>query len=215
MVLTKRPERLYKFIRSDGWMNRNARKITKNIYLGTTAGTQERADVSWSSMAWLAQQGWNTWVSSEPRLSAINWNGWSFLKLMVTGGESGPRARPMYPAWPRADRDWCQENGVPFWFKQWGEWAPAKALPEYSVTNAVKLLDGIPMTHENGEFVFRIGRKKAGRDLDGRTWEETSLPSPYFGGEKTKEGFDDQGRCPHGYGLFEYCPEEGCIRHRR
>ena len=164
MVLTKRPERMVELSKQMGAVP------LSNVLIGTTAGTQESADKRWSSMAWLSQRGWNTWVSSEPRLCAINWNGWSFLKLMVTGGESGPRARPMYPAWPRADRDWCQENGVPFWFKQWGEWAPARVLPDYMVKSAVKILGGTPVTQENGEFVFRVGRKEAGRVLDGRVW---------------------------------------------
>jgi hypothetical protein len=54
------------------------------------------------------------------------------------GGESGPGARPMHPAWVLEIRDRCLNAGVPFFFKQWG--GPRK--------------------------------KKAGRELDGRTWDE-------------------------------------------
>lgn len=43
---------------------------------------------------------------------------------VIAGGESGPRARPMHPAWVRSLRDQCAEANVPYFFKQWGEWAP-------------------------------------------------------------------------------------------
>ncbi|MGM3015920.1 DUF5131 family protein, partial [Bacillus cereus group sp. BC329] len=42
---------------------------------------------------------------------------------VICGGESGPGARPMYPDWARSLRDQCKAAGVPFLFKQWGEWA--------------------------------------------------------------------------------------------
>ena len=44
--------------------------------------------------------------------------------LVIVGGESGPGARPMHPDWARSLRDQCVAAGVPFFFKQWGEWAP-------------------------------------------------------------------------------------------
>lgn len=47
------------------------------------------------------------------------------LDWVIAGGESGPKARPMHPAWVRALRDQCAAAGVPFFFKQWGEWGPA------------------------------------------------------------------------------------------
>ncbi|GAA1401811.1 phage Gp37/Gp68 family protein [Pseudonocardia kongjuensis] len=49
------------------------------------------------------------------QLPAIDW--------VIAGGESGPKARPMHPAWPRALRDQCAAAGVPFFFKQWGRWS--------------------------------------------------------------------------------------------
>lgn len=48
------------------------------------------------------------------------------LDLVICGGESGPDARPMHPDWPRSLRDQCAAAGVPFNFKQWGNWAPEK-----------------------------------------------------------------------------------------
>ena len=49
-------------------------------------------------------------------LPSIDW--------VICGGESGPNARPMHPDWARSLRDQCAVLGTPFFFKQWGEWAP-------------------------------------------------------------------------------------------
>jgi protein gp37 len=54
------------------------------------------------------------------KLASLNW--------VICGGESGPRARPMHPDWARSIRDQCAAAGVPFFFKQWGEWATGSYL---------------------------------------------------------------------------------------
>jgi protein gp37 len=72
------------------------------------------------------------------------------LDWVICGGESGPNARPMHPDWARSIRDQCAASGTPFFFKQWGEWAPRDNIPA----------------------VFRVGKKVAGRLLDGREWNE-------------------------------------------
>ena len=109
---------------------------------------------------------------------AIDW--------VIAGGESGPKARPMHPDWARDLRDQCAAAGVPFFFKQWGEWTPGE--------NA-----GGPMTRSehaawwwNGEWeirrmtphesegmhtddepdVYRVGKKRAGALLDGCEYRE-------------------------------------------
>jgi protein gp37 len=158
MVLTKRPERMVEFIKRE-----YGHHHFSNIWLGTTAGMQRSANERWAPMMMVNEMGWKTWVSSEPRLEAINWQGWGFLNRMVTGGESGPYARPMSPAWPRADRDWCLDHNVAFWFKQFGEWGPE--VPSVDLRN-------YSMTTMGEEILFRFGRKMAGRVLDQRTWEE-------------------------------------------
>lgn len=76
------------------------------------------------------------------------------IDWVIAGGESGPDARPMHPNWARSLRDQCQAVGVPFLFKQWGEHAP----------------QGWAVGSE-GPMV-RMGKKAAGRELDGRTWDE-------------------------------------------
>lgn len=101
----------------------------------------------------------------------------AMLDWVIVGGESGPGARPMHPTWARFLRDQCQEAGVTFLFKQWGEWMPAE-----KDGNTVKLtfpIDGPhgpanPEFHDwpDGACSARVGKKAAGRLLDGRTWDE-------------------------------------------
>jgi len=99
------------------------------------------------------------------------------IEWVVVGGETGPGARPMHPDWVRSLRDQCQAAGVPFYFKSWGEW-----LSPYARGNGCEDLAG-PRLHIYadgiGTDVVRVGRKRAGRLLDGRTWDE------YPGGQRT------------------------------
>ena len=165
MVLTKRIEICAEFLRKVAPM--------AHVLIGTTAGTQRSANERWNAMAWIAQAGWNTWVSSEPRLEGIDWHGWEFLKWMVTGGESGPQARPMAPSWARGDRDWCRDHGVAFWFKQWGEWGPNAKDEGGKMKDESQYLGHVfrrPLLWD--EMVFQFGRRLAGRVLDGKIHEE-------------------------------------------
>lgn len=83
----------------------------------------------------------------------------SYIDWVICGGESGPHARPMHPQWARDLRDQCAAAGVPFMFKQWGEYAPGT---EGFASNGDVL-------HEQGVWSVRVGKKAAGRLLDGRT----------------------------------------------
>jgi protein gp37 len=89
------------------------------------------------------------------------------LDWVICGGESGPKARPMRGAWARSLRDQCDAAGVPFLFKQWGEWSgPGLSFP-----------DGHPEQIEpDDDAIFKVGKKAAGRELDGRT--HTEFPAP-------------------------------------
>lgn len=84
---------------------------------------------------------------------------------VIVGGESGPGARPMHPDWARSLRDQCAAAGVPFLFKQWGEWAPDEHFTRLPTRDAA--------IHEWGEGLtitgrsWRYGKKAAGRLLDG------------------------------------------------
>jgi len=105
-------------------------------------------------------------------LNKIDW--------VIVGGESGPDARPMHPDWARYTRDQCNAAGVPFFFKQWGRWAPL--LPDHEGRKDWAIVDhggGVDVPDDRwpdeaqGEAAMvPVGKKAAGRMLDGRTWDE-------------------------------------------
>jgi protein gp37 len=92
---------------------------------------------------------------------------------VITGGESGTGARPMHPDWARSLRDQCTSAGVPFLFKQWGEWAPVLDNATHRIRFDGTVIEN-PRTclMSNEELIRRVGKKAAGRQLDGRTWDE-------------------------------------------
>ena len=114
----------------------------------------------------------------------------SRIDWIICGGESGPNARPMHPDWARSVRDQCQQAGVPFFFKQWGEWSPETIITEYKnicLFNKNENGDNPVYMRDLGDdraddwcdaftsddtFMYRIGKKRAGRLLDGREWNE-------------------------------------------
>lgn len=87
---------------------------------------------------------------------------------VIVGGESGPGARPMHPDWVRSIRDQCVAAEVPFFFKQWGEWAQIHELR----CNEPGIKGKLWYNFDPDTSVCRIGKKAAGRELDGRTWDE-------------------------------------------
>lgn len=107
-----------------------------------------------------------------PRSNGIDW--------VIVGGESGPKARPMHPDWVRSLRDQCGAYGVPFLFKQWGEHLPVELDSADAEGLRVYAIDGcgaLPerrhtiVTAHDQTFV-NVGKKAAGRHVDGRTWDE-------------------------------------------
>lgn len=90
------------------------------------------------------------------------------IDWIITGGESGPGARPMHPDWARSLREQCQGAGVPFFFKQWGEWKEVRTVDQDTVERYSKDM----VAHPNGDLFFRVGKKAAGRRLDGREWNQ-------------------------------------------
>jgi len=100
------------------------------------------------------------------------WIRQSFIRWVICGGESGPGARPMVPDWARSLRDQCSDAGVPFFFKQWGQWAPTGCIGD-GVQRAHQLWVGPPRGDLcEYEEIRRVGKHAAGRELDGRTWDE-------------------------------------------
>lgn len=150
----------------------------QNVWLGVSVEDQSAADERIPLL--LDTPAAVRWISAEPLLGPIDLNrilvnrerGFhasalheqhddcyyqsnAQLDWVVVGGESGPKARPMYPNWARSLRDQCAAAGVPFLFKQWGEWGPNW----YNDDSGQKI--------EGSEWMDRMGKKSAGRLLDG------------------------------------------------
>lgn len=111
-----------------------------------------------------------------PDLPAIDW--------VIVGGESGSNARPMHPDWARNLRDQCKEARVAFHFNQWGEhdlsydrdrddpdWQQCSKLDRLP-GRWINLAGGHGFHGERVHYAHRVGKKKAGRLLDGREWNE-------------------------------------------
>jgi protein gp37 len=81
------------------------------------------------------------------------------IDWIIAGGESGRGARPMSPDWARGLRDQCASAGVPFLFKQWGEWIPMLGQAE-------SVPVGEKTTTPDGWVMGWAGKKAAGRQLD-------------------------------------------------
>jgi protein gp37 len=161
LVLTKRTHRMFTYIVD----KHNAGKMPlNNIYLGCTVENQKRANERREDMRAIAEMGWKTWVSFEPALEIVNWDGWQFLNGLVCGGESGVNARPMPPEAAREARNYCEHHDIPFFFKQWGEWIP---LDHLAWVNAETTFKHKPV-EVGGEMMVRIGRALSGNVLDGK-----------------------------------------------
>lgn len=119
--------------------------------------------------------GW--WLDPCPENdNGVNW--------VIVGGESGPGARPMHPDWVRSIRDQCTDAGVPFLFKQHGEYRPVvpsdgDVVPDLYVQRETgHYVDDDGMWNVSGGHwcaMRRLGKKRAGRELDGTTWEQYPL----------------------------------------
>lgn len=173
-----------------------------NVMLGVTAEDQKRADERIPHL--LATPAAKRFVSIEPMLGEThlmqiaheNGNPCHYynaidgyvidgtqsetdrLDLVIVGGESGPGARPMHPDWARSIRDQCATAGVPFMFKQWGDWAVTyerandpdwRHAPSAKDTDEryLNLAGGCGFHGERVVFVRRVGKSRAGRLLDG------------------------------------------------
>lgn len=160
-----------------------------NVWLGVSAENQQWANIRIPAL--LDTPAAVRFVSAEPLLGPINLHtdpieaGSSFwgsqLDWVIVGGESGPGARPMHPDWARGLRDQCQAAGVAFLFKQWGEYRPAGRGDDTSSMTCVQASTGVVAEHgHDGKGLApggwaamrRVGKKAAGRELDGCTWDQ-------------------------------------------
>ena len=137
-----------------------------NVWLGTTVEDQRRANERLPLLA--AIPAVVRFISAEPLLGPLDLEPWiDSLDWVILGGESGARSRPSNPDWFSGVVDQCTYAGVAVHFKQWGDWGPSEdaALPKAR-----------NMQFAGGRNMARVGKKHAGRVLNGRTWND--LPSP-------------------------------------
>lgn len=163
LLLTKRPENVLRMVPLH-WLKMDG-KWPAWVWIGTTVEDQEHADKRIPEL--LKVPAKVRFLSAEPLLGKVDLQqprqDWGLLGLhwVIAGGESGTHARPMHPDWVRSIRDQCAAAGVPFFFKQWGEWHHVKG----EKTSPLHVFaDGLVMS--------KVGKKTAGRRLDGRTWDE-------------------------------------------
>lgn len=155
-------------------------RLYPNVWLGATITSQAEADRDIPKLLQLDAKV--KFLSMEPLLGPVDFGkvpGFNRIGLylgnwwVIVGGESGTGARPMHPDWVRGIRDQCSNAGVPFLFKQHGEWLAAR--PELSVLGKVLVVEGAapfaknPQWHhfDDGTHMARVGKRAAGRQLDG------------------------------------------------
>ena len=182
-----------------------------NVWLGVSVEDQTRADERIPDL--LATPAAVRFLSCEPLLGHVDIALWmgspmqiaaSYLvrgqfapgmetllpiDWVIVGGESGPGARPMHPDWARSIRDQCARAGVPFYFKQWGEWEIAldrdvddpdwrncgRWEREYPKGRWHNLAGGTGFHGERVHYMAPVGKARAGRLLDGV--EHNGLPT--------------------------------------
>jgi protein gp37 len=186
LILTKRISNVGRMI-PDRW----SVSLPSNVWLGISVVNQEEADRDIQKL--LRVKARVRWLSMEPLLGPVDLSRWldiiqyedgaewmrrnighlhDMLDWVVVGGESGHNARPMHPDWARSLRDQCAAAGVPFLFKQWGEWAPAErdsgaiTMPGQN-GEWFAWPGGTADGWRDGEVSRRFSKKAAGRLLDG------------------------------------------------
>lgn len=182
MILTKRPQRMRDFIEwlINKWSDDSVGLSwypPNNIWFGVSVENQEAADERIPFL--LNTPASVRFLSCEPLLGSIDLTSYlgfndpktkgPLIDWVIVGGETGTGARPMHPAWVRGLRDQCQEHKVPFFFKSWGEWISES---DYRFGDWPNLYQRKSHIFENGITVYKTGKKKSGRLLDGREWNE-------------------------------------------
>lgn len=170
MILTKRPQNLPNYLPED-WTD-GPDFCYPNVWIGTTAENAEEYQRRWPYVALTPAA--LRFVSAEPLLGDLGDLGLGrpgAPQWIITGGESGPSARPSHPNWFRSPRDQCAAAGVPYLHKQNGEWVPgghpaAAELPATSLGDQMKLMAKSGQ-FPDGQSMFLVGKKAAGRLLDG------------------------------------------------
>ena len=165
-VLTKRPKRMATVLRR--WASEEGYRGAPNVWLGTSIENDRyafRAGYLRSTPAAVR------FLSLEPLLGPLPSLFLGGVDWVIVGGESGPGAWPMHPDWARDIRDRCVAMGIPFFFKQWGAWVTEDQSP-LDITLPGEGFNLLREGRRLGPCFYRVGKKAAGRLLDGRTWDE-------------------------------------------
>ncbi|MFA5265911.1 MAG: phage Gp37/Gp68 family protein [Opitutaceae bacterium] len=191
LLLTKRPENWARRVEAASLCEHNDRNeyygrnvgcwmanwlrgdAPENVWVGTTVEYQDMADERIPALLKIPAR--IRFLSCEPLLGPVQFghippegdtDEGERIHWVICGGESGPNARPMHPDWARSLRDQCKAAGVPFFFKQWGAWAPRETRP-----------DDARFMGDEGEFkscggMVRNTKRPAGCLLDGNGHKE-------------------------------------------
>lgn len=198
-ILTKRAQRRLEFYQRHPFGTGLTALQHSNIWEGSSVGLQSEADRDIPVL--LRTPAALRWLSCEPLLERVNIRPYlpilmyasmgdggdmgrnPVIDWVVTGGESGPEAQPMHPSWPQYLQVQCEAARVPFFFKQWGEWAPTSPVEKQKSIICPKcakygdcLLEWVE-AHKRDcdgtpQVMYRVGKKVAGRYLDGQEWNE-------------------------------------------
>ena len=195
-ILTKRPQRMQRWVTARG---RDELACPDPAYPWPLPNVWLGVSIESDAYTWRANYLRDTpatvrFVSAEPLLGPLQSLDLDRIDWLIVGGESGPGARPMHPQWARDLRDRChctcddvircvcdpKPSRTAFFYKQHGAWKPIapKSARQYSHIGQVNYdgdwyEQGRPGPYRYGaQMVARVGKGKAGRDLDGRTWDE-------------------------------------------
>ena len=171
LLLTKRPENAERMFPEE-WI---VDGFPPHVWLGVSIESQKYLH----RLAILSSLSVNRFVSVEPMLGPVSLKPYLWaVDWVICGGESGPKARPTYPHWIQGLRDECEGFSLPFFFKQWGEWAPADELKAKHAHEVLWVRGreecGYYCDEEHGHvdhqewLMERVGRKAAGAMLDGK-----------------------------------------------
>lgn len=144
-----------------------------NVWLGVSVENQQWANIRIPAL--LDTPAAVRFLSCEPLLGPVSLfdnsriDTGTLVDWVIVGGESGPKARPMQPQWARQLRDECNRYGIPFLFKQWGEHVTHGQMTEAAAT-AWDIKNGTDQY--DASVQWRVGKHAAGRELDGRTWDQ-------------------------------------------
>lgn len=195
-ILTKRPQRMLDFFKRCVYNGHfpNSDPLP-NVWIGVTVENQKAADERIPLL--LQTPAAVRFLSCEPLLGPVDLSRWLFdwlfvdepgesveppIHWVIAGGESGSNARPMHPDWARDLRDQCQAAGVAYFHKQNGEWTEDftddQPGPVTIIDHNGKSWKRMEALAPGGSVrMKRVGKKKAGRLLDGREWNEIP-PTP-------------------------------------